>query len=127
MPAPISPQQYLELDRAAECRSEYFDGEMFELAGGGLAHSQIIMNTGCTLHGQLRETRCEAMMCNMRTRIGSAERYAYPDVIIICGKPEVLDDRQDILLNPAVIIEVLSPSTADFDRSFKFVAYTAIP
>lgn len=63
----------------------------------------------------------------MRTRIGSAARYAYPDVSVICGKPEVLDRRKDILLNPTVIIEVLSPSTADFDRSFKFVAYTAIP
>jgi Uma2 family endonuclease len=66
-------------------------------------------------------------MSDMRTRVGTVARYAYPDVSVVCGKPEVLDNRKDILTNLTVIIEVLSPSTADFDRGFKFVAYTAIP
>jgi Uma2 family endonuclease len=63
----------------------------------------------------------------MRVCINPRRRYAYPDITVVCGKPELADDRRDILLNPTVIIEVLSPSTADFDRGFKFVAYTAIP
>jgi Uma2 family endonuclease len=128
LPKPfISEERYLELDRAAEYKSEYYDGEMYAMAGAGMAHNQIVLNTGATLHTQLRGKNCQALMSDMRTRIGSAARYAYPDVSVICGKPEVLDRRKDILTNPTVIIEVLSPSTADFDRSFKFVAYTAIP
>jgi len=123
----ISEEKYLELDRAAEYRSEYYDGEMFAMAGAGMAHNLIAGNTFASLHGQLRGKPCVALPSDMRTRIGCAARYAYPDVTVICGKPEVLDHRKDILTNPTVIIEVLSPSTADFDRGFKFVAYTAIP
>lgn len=123
----ISEEQYLELDRAADYKSEYYDGEMFAMAGAGMIHNQITLNAGASLHTQLRGKDCQALMADMRTRIGSAARYAYPDVSVVCGKPEVLDRRKDILTNPTVIIEVLSPSTADFDRGFKFVAYTAIP
>ena len=123
----ISPAHYLELDRAAEYRSEYFDGQMIEVVGGGLVHSEVLGNTGCALHAQLRTRPCVVLMCNMRTRVGPTEQYAYPDVVVVCDKPEVLDPREDVLLNPTVIIEVLSPASADFDRDFKFVAYTAIP
>jgi Uma2 family endonuclease len=100
---------------------------MFAMAGAGFAHNQIVLNAGAALHTQLRGKDCQALMSDMRTRIGSAARYAYPDVTVVCGKPEVLDRRKDILVNPTVIVEVLSPSTADFDRGFKFVAYTAAP
>ena len=123
----LTEEQYLELDRAAEYKSEYYDGEMFAMAGADLAHGRVVMNTGAAVHTQLRGTPCQGLATNMRVRVGSAARYAYPDLIVVCGKPEVLDHRQDILTNPTVIIEVLSPSTADFDRGFKFVAYTGIP
>jgi Uma2 family endonuclease len=123
----ISEEKYLELDRAAEYKSEYYDGEMFAMAGTGVAHNQIVVNTSAALHRQLRGRDCQALMSDMRTRVGTVARYAYPDVSVVCGKPEVLDNRKDILTNLTVIIEVLSPSTADFDRGFKFVAYTAIP
>jgi Uma2 family endonuclease len=122
----LTEEQYLELDRAAEYKSEYYDGEMFAMAGAGMTHNRIVINTGSSLHTQLRGSRCEALASDMRTRIGSAARYAYPDITVVCGEPQVLDHRKDILTNPTVIIEVLSPSTADFDRGFKFVAYTAI-
>jgi Uma2 family endonuclease len=124
---PVTEEQYLELDRAAEHKSEYYDGEMFAMAGAGMAHNQVVFNTSASLHQQLRGKPCQGFMADMRTRIGSARRYAYPDVSVVCGKPEVTDTRQDVLVNPTVIIEVLSPSMADFDRGFKFVAYTAIP
>jgi Uma2 family endonuclease len=123
----LTEEQYLEHDRAAEYKSEFYDGEMFAMAGAGLAHNRIVVNTEASLHAQLRGKPCEALPSDMRTRVGSARRYAYPDVSVVCGEPEVLDERKDILVNPTVIIEVLSPSTADFDRGFKFVAYTAIP
>jgi Uma2 family endonuclease len=123
----LTEEQYLEHDRAAERKSEYYDGEMFAMAGAGLAHNQIVFNTNLSLGAQLRGTRCQGLPSDMRVRIGSAARYAYPDVTVVCGKPEVLDHRKDILLNPTVIVEVLSPSTAAFDHGFKFDMYTAIP
>jgi Uma2 family endonuclease len=123
----ISEEKYLELDRAAEYKSEYYDGEMFAMPGAGMAHNQIVFNTSISVGTQLRGKPCQGLPSDMRVRIGSAARYAYPDLTVVCGKPEVLDPRKDILTNPTVVIEVLSPSTADFDRSFKFVAYTAIP
>jgi Uma2 family endonuclease len=122
----VSEQQYLESDRAAERKSEYYDGEMFAMAGAGLAHNRIVADTQFSLQSQLGGRGCELLPSDMRVRIGSAARYAYPDITLVCGEPELLDRRQDVLLNPTVIIEVLSPSTADFDRGFKFVAYTAI-
>src|SRR4051812_22556006 len=123
----LTEEQYLELDRAAERKSEYYDGEIFAIAGAGMAHNQIAVNTTASLHTQLRGKQCQALSSDMRTRIGLTARYAYPDVTVVCGRPEVLDSRKDILTNPTVIIEVLSPATAEFDRGFKFVAYTAIP
>jgi len=122
----LTPEQYLEIERAAEYKSEYYDGEMFAMAGAGLAHNRIVADTQYALQSQLSGSPCELLPSDMRIRVGSAARYAYPDITIVCGEPALLDNRQDILLNPAVIIEVLSPSTADFDRGFKFVAYTAI-
>jgi Uma2 family endonuclease len=123
----LTEEQYLELDRAAECKSEFYDGEMFAMAGAGLSHNRIVADTQFALQAQLGDNPCEVLPSDMRIRIGSAARYAYPDLTIVCGEPELLDNRQDILLNPTVIVEVLSPSTGDFDRGFKFVAYTAIP
>jgi Uma2 family endonuclease len=123
----IREEQYLELDRAAERKSEYFDGEMYAMAGAGMAHNWIVANTIASLHAQLRGKPCGAIPSDMRLRVATGRRYAYPDVTVVCGKPELLDGRKDILLNPTVIIEVLSPSTEKFDRGLKFVAYTAIP
>ena len=121
----ITPEQYLEIDRQAERKSEYYDGEMFAMAGAGLRHNEIVANIIGTLHAQLRGKPCRALPSDMRVRISSS-RYVYPDVTVVCGKPELADNRGDILLNPTVVIEVLSPSTASFDRGLKFDAYTAL-
>src|SRR3954447_12043553 len=122
----ITPEQYLEIDRQAESKSEYYDGEMFAMAGASYAHNLIVVNTVSALHTQLRGTRCAALPSDMRLRIGAAARYAYPDAMVVCGEPEVLDEREDILLNPTVIVEVLSPSTESYDRGRKFEYYSAI-
>src|SRR5690242_16529859 len=122
----ITPEQYLEIDRQAERKSEYYDGEMFAMAGAGFAHNLLATNLIAGLHGQLRGGPCRVLPSDQRVRIGPAGRYGYPDATVVCGKAEFADDRRDILLNPTVVIEILSPSTASFDRGFKFDAYTAI-
>jgi Uma2 family endonuclease len=123
----ISPEQYLEIDRQAERKSEYYDGEMFAMAGAGLAHNTIVWNLITGLGSQLRGAPCRGYPSDFRVRIGAGCRYAYPDVTIVCGNANFADERRDVLLNPTVIIEVLSPSTASFDRGFNFDAYTAVP
>jgi len=123
----ITPEQYLEIDRQAERKSEYYDGEMFAMAGAGLAHNTIVWNLITGFGSQLRGGPCRGYPSDFRVRIGAGGRYAYPDVTIVCGKPEFADERRDVLLNPTAIVEVLSPSTASFDRGFKFDAYTAVP
>jgi Uma2 family endonuclease len=123
----FTEEQYLEIDRAAERKSEYYDGEMFAMSGASFVHNVVVANIVGILHAQLRGNPCGVIPSDMRLRIGPRGRYAYPDVTVVCGKPELLDGRKDILLNPTVPVEVLSPSTADLDRGFKFVAYTAIP
>jgi Uma2 family endonuclease len=122
----VTPEQYLEIDRRAERKSEYFDGEMFAMAGASFVHNLLVTNVVAGLHAQLRGKRCVTLPSDMRVRISPQNRYAYPDVTVVCGGPEFPDDRRDILLNPTLIAEVLSPSTALFDREFKFDAYTAI-
>ena len=122
----ISPEKYLELDRAAEYKSEYYDGEMFAMAGAPEGHTLVAANVLASLHAQLRARPCRAYGSDMRVQIRPHGRYAYPDVTVVCGQPEFTDGRRDVLINPTVIVEVLSPSTANFDRGFKFDAYTAI-
>ena len=124
----ITPEQYLEIDRQAERKSEYYDGEMFAMAGAGWAHNLIVCEPDPRArHSSFAGGPCtrssERHACSRR----STGRYVYPDATVVCGKPQFADDRRDILLNPTVIFEVLSPSTASFDRGFKFDAYTAIP
>ena len=123
----VTPEQYLEIDRPAERKSEYYDGEMFAMAGASVAHNTIVWNVITGLGSQLVDGPCQGYPSDFRVRIGPGDRSAYPDVTVVCDKPEFADERRDVLLNPTVIMEVLSPSTASFDRGFKFDAYTAIP
>ncbi len=122
----ITPEQYLEIDRRGERKSEYYDGKMFAMAGVGVAHNAIVWNLIASLGAQLQGRPCHGYPGDLRVRIDAQVRYAYPDVSVVCGEPEFLDHRRDTLLNPTLIIEVLSPSTSSFDRGFKFDAYTAI-
>jgi Uma2 family endonuclease len=122
----ITPEQYLELERAAEFKSEYYDGEMFAMAGGRAGHNLIIGNVIGSLYQQFRSQPCRVYPSDMRTRVGSNRRYAYPDVVVVCGEPVYLDEVQDALLNPTLSVEVLSPSTEKFDRGRKLAYYRSI-
>ena len=125
-PAPkITEEEYLALDRAAEFRSEYINGEVFAMAGTSLNHFRIQRNISAELYNALRGSGCEAGGSDMRVRV-SGRMYAYPDVLVICGRPVLADDLKDVLLNPFVIFEILSPSTAHYDRGPKFKQYRAI-
>lgn len=123
----LTPQEYLALDRQAEAKSEFWDGEMFLMAGASRQHDLIVMNVGSELRNQLTERLCEVYPSDMRVRIPHTDRYVYPDVSVVCGEPQFEDDENDILLNPTVIVEVLSPTTEAYDRGKKFDSYLGIP
>lgn len=118
-----SPEEYLELERAAEVRHEYVDGEIYEMAGESLAHSRICVNISREISQRLKGSTCEALSPNMKVRAETKGMFAYPDLSIVCGEPIFHDVRKDVLLNPKVIIEVLSPSTQRYDQTKKFFRY----
>jgi Uma2 family endonuclease len=121
----VTEEQYLVIDRAAEFRHELLDGEIVALPGGNIRHAQLRMNLIGELHARARGTHCEIFGCDLRVRV-SPRMYTYPDLTMVSGSPAVADERQDILLNPTVIFEVLSPSTEHYDRGLKFRRYREI-
>jgi Uma2 family endonuclease len=121
----VTPQAYLVRERAAEYRSEYFDGEIEAMAGAPKPHVIISGNIFAHLYFRLRRT-CRAMQTEMKVRSEAANTTMYPDVLVTCGEPRFTDSRQDVLTNPAVVFEVLSPSTERKDRTTKANAYRLI-
>jgi len=119
----ITPEEYLEIERAAEFRSEYYDGVMYAMAGTSFAHGTIIWNLGLELGSSLRNSPCRGMSNELRVRVPPERLYLYPDIVIVCGERRFADDQADTLLNPTLIIEVLSKSTEAFDRGEKFTMY----
>ena len=117
-----TPEQYLEMDRKAEYRSEYVNGELLAMAGASREHNLIVTNLVREVSGLLRGRPCETYSNDMRVRVSPA-RYTYPDMVVACDGPEFEDSSQDILLNPVVLMEVLSPTTEKDDRSWKFAHY----
>lgn len=121
----LTPEEYLAMERQNEYRSEYIDGEVFAMTGASRRHNLITVNLGREVSQQLKGRPCEAYTSEMRVRI--PERgYMYPDVVIVCGEPLLEDDHFDTLLNPTVLIEVLSKSTEHYDRGKKFYLYRTI-
>ena len=120
-----TPQEYLALERAAEYRSEYDSGQIFPMGSAGRAHNLICGNVSAALSSQLRDRPCEVYSNDMRVQAASASRYSYPDVVV-CDEPQFLDASEDTLLNPLVLVEVLSPSTESKDRGEKFLRYRRI-
>ena len=118
--------EYLELERAAEYKSEYYDGEIFAMAGAKFAHNCVKDNLVIELGRRFKGGPCRTLSSDMRVNIPRVKAYAYPDILIVRGEPIFLDDKKDTLLNPAVIIEVLSPSTESFNRRGKFRRYQKI-
>jgi Uma2 family endonuclease len=123
----LTPEAYLALERAAPYKSEYFAGEMFAMSGASRRHNLISLNVGAELRTQLRHRPCEVYTSDMRVKVSPTGLYTYPDVVVVCGEPEFEDTTGDTLLNPTLLIQVLSPSTEDYDRGRKFEHYRAIP
>lgn len=122
----LTPEDYLAIERQAETKSEYLDGEMFAMTGGSCWHSLAIGNLVRELSLQLRKRPCQVYPSDLRVHIPATGLYTYPDVIVVCGEPRFQDEHQDTLLNPTVIIEVLSPTTEAYDRGKKFQHYQSI-
>jgi Uma2 family endonuclease len=122
----ITPEEYLEIEHKAEYKSEYFDGEMFAMAGASKEHTLIVGNVTTSLNIQLRKRPCQVYPNDMRVKINQTGLYTYPDVVVVCGKAEFEDKEVDTLLNPTLIVEVLSESTEAYDRSKKFEHYRRI-
>lgn len=119
----LTPQEYLEYERQAETKSEYFNGEIYAMAGATREHNLIVTNTVLSLGTRLRSRRCEIYAADMRVKVSPTGLYTYPDVVVVCGPPRFDDAHKDTLLNPILIVEVLSESTEAYDRTGKFEHY----
>jgi Uma2 family endonuclease len=123
----LTAEQYLGIERKAEYKSEYFRGEMFAMAGASRAHNLVAVNVLREVSAQLRHRQCEVYSGDMRVRVNPTGLYTYPDGVIVCGKPEFADTDLDTLVNPGVLIEIVSPSTEAYDRGRKFEQYRSVP
>ncbi len=119
----ISIDEYLEREYYADTRSEYINGEIFAMAGTTLKHNEIVRNISGELYVQLKNTDCSAVSSDLRVFTPVCDAYFYPDLVAFCGKPQLNNDNPQALLNPAIIMEVLSDSTEACDRGHKFQCY----
>ncbi|MCC5620219.1 Uma2 family endonuclease [Nostoc sp. CHAB 5715] len=121
-----TPKEYLELEEAADYRSEYINGQIIPMAGGTVNHNQIALNLSTELNFAFKKQNYRVFMGDVRLWILQKRTYTYPDVMILAGEPEFFNNRKDIILNPQIIVEVLSKSTKGYDREDKFQAYRTI-
>ena len=112
----FTPEQYLAMECQASYKSEYINGCIFAMAGASKEHNQIAFNIAGELHGQLKNRPCLAYVNDLRVKVSATGLYTYPDTVALCGEPHFEDERMDTLLNPSVIIEILSPTTEAYDR-----------
>jgi Uma2 family endonuclease len=122
----VTPEEYLALERAAETKSEYLDGEIIGMTGASRRHSLITANLIREIGQQMKGRPCEVLSGDMRIWVPATGLYTYADVVVVCGEPALADGYFDTLTNPTVLIEVLSPSTRDYDRGTKFVHYRSL-
>ncbi|HEX8072506.1 MAG TPA: Uma2 family endonuclease [Pyrinomonadaceae bacterium] len=122
----VTPQEYLELERKAAAKHEYLKGEVFAMTGASLKHNRITVNIAAELKRQLKQTDCDVLVSDMHVAAPGATLYTYPDVVVVCDEPQLQDSHFDTLLNPCLIIEVLSKSTAPYDLEIKFGYYRTI-
>ena len=132
----LTVDEYLAIERAAEFKSEFYDGVMYPLQGPGgpqgmagakFDHNLVKENLSVELANRLRGGPCRTLSSDMRVRIDATGLHTYPDLVVFCGAPEFADEKRDTLMNPVVIVEVLSPSTEKYDRGAKFRQYQRIP
>jgi len=121
-----TPEEYLEIERKAERKSEYLNGEIFAMGGASPRHVLIVTNLVRELSAQLKGQPCSVFSTDLRVRVSPEGLYTYPDVVVLCGPPQYHDSRKDTLTNPTFIVEVLWKSTKDYDRGEKFEQYRRI-
>lgn len=119
----FTPEEYLKLERLSEYKSEYLDGEIFAMAGASEAHILIEANVIAEFNVQFQKKPCQVYTGNMKIDLSKHGLYAYPDAVVVCGDPIYSDKYKDNLLNPLLIVEILSPSTEAYDRGEKFFRY----
>ena len=122
----LSPEEYLEAERRAETKHEYWGGEIIAFAGASERHNLLVGNLIGSLGPQLRGSRCRAYPSDLRVRT-RPDHYLYPDVTVVCGESRLADEKRDVLLNPTLVVEVLSPSTEARDRTGKLDQYRKVP
>jgi Uma2 family endonuclease len=123
----LTPEEYLARERVASYRSEFYRGEIFAMAGGSEQHALIKDNVAGETRGHLKGITCRVMTSDIRVRVSDTGLYTYPDVTVVCGESQYDDEVRDTLLNPRVLMEVLSKSTEQYDRGTKFELYKQIP
>ncbi len=121
-----SPEEYLKLETAAECRSEYYDGRIIPMPGGTPNHNRIAGNFYAALNFAFKKQAYDVFITDMRLWIPQKRIYTYTDVMIVAGKLELAENRKDTITNPLMITEVLSPSTEDYDQQGKFKLYRTL-
>ena len=119
-------EEYLAWERLQPRKHEFHGGEVFDMAGATFEHNQIVINVGAELRALLRQKPCRICASDLRVKIPATGLYTYPDASVVWGPPEFEDDKLDTLLNPLILVEVLSPSTEDYDRGTKFTNYRTI-
>ncbi len=119
--------EYLSMDRGASEKHEFAFGEIYAMGGASARHVEIVGNIATELGNQLRQRPHRVYSTDLRLCVDADHRYTYPDVVVVCGQPQFLDDQLDTLLNPDLIVEVLSKSTRNYDRGDKFQQYRGIP
>ena len=121
-----TPEEYLIKERESEFKSEYRDGDIIAMPGASRQHNLISGNIFGELYIQLLDNSCEVYTNDMRVKVSDTDLYTYPDVVVVCDEPHFEDNNFDTLLNPTVIVEVLSPSTESYDRNEKFTSYQTL-
>ncbi|OQX27412.1 MAG: hypothetical protein BWK80_05345 [Desulfobacteraceae bacterium IS3] len=121
-----SKEEYLEIEAAADYKSEYYQGELFAMSGGSPKHSIISFNLIREIGQGLRNKNCIGFESNMKLEIAEADAYVYPDLMVVCGDVKLAENTTDVITNPVLIIEVLSPGTEAFDRGKKFEYYRSV-
>ncbi len=119
-------EQYLEIERKSEFRSEYLNGQIFAMSGGTLYHARIVRNALSTLAEQLRGKPCEPVSSDLRLFCALHDLFTYPDIVVVCGPGKFLDSRRDTITDATIVVEVLSPSTVNYDRGEKFRYYRSL-
>lgn len=123
----VTALEYLAQERESQQKHEFYQGEVFAMSGASLNHNKLVVNFLTLLAFRSRGSNCKPYASDLRLHIPANTLYTYPDILVICGKEEMLDDTYDTVLNPVFLCEVLSPSTADYDTGGKFALYRSVP